>query len=262
LGAERFFAAPGILPGDTALLAGLSTIDGYDALDVASFDGYRAFALKPERNPLLDWNAQGAELTSPGFALLGVRALLFHEARELEGWTLVAGPEGAPEPAEVWIYAADAPLPRAFCVPRVLRRRDVLADLANFDPRREAFLEEPFGFRLEAPFERAEVRLRERAAESLVYEVELDGEGLFVATEQHFPGWRLRVDGRPREILRANSIFRGVFLEAGTHELRFEYAPASWLWGRLAGLLGLACLGLGLWRARASGLTPGRRRNP
>lgn len=247
---QRVLAAPGILPPNTGLLAGLATIDGYDAMDVASFDGYRAFALKPGRNPLLDWNAEGVELESAAFRLFGVRALLFHTPRRLDGWTLVAGPEGAPESAEVYVYAADDPLPRAFCVPRTLRRREVLEDLASFDPRHSAFVEEPFSFEIEAPFEEARVTLVERAPERLVYEVALDGDGLFVSTEQHFPGWRLEVDGQARDILRVDSIFRGVFLEAGEHELRFEYAPESWRWGKLIGALGLLLLVLGTIRAR------------
>jgi len=134
----------------------------------------------------------------------------------------------------------------------------VLEDLANFDPRHEAFLERPFDFEIEAPFEQARVQLLERKPESLAYTVDLDGEGLFVTTEQHFPGWQLEVDGLAREILRVDSIFRGVFLEAGKHRLRFVYAPASWRWGRLLGLLGLALLGLGALAAKRCGDRSGR----
>ena len=249
-GSGRLMAARGILPANTTLLAGLATIDGYDAMDVDTFDGFRPYALKPGRSPLLDWDAEGVDLGSPAFRLFGVRALLLHTQRELPGWTLVAGPRDAPDRAEVFVYEANAPLEREFCVSRLRPRSEVLADPAGFDPAREVFLEEPVEFELERPFTSSRVVTVERAPERLVFEVELDGEGLFVSTEQHFPGWRLEVNGQERPILRANSIFRGVFLEEGTHRLEFTYEPASWRLGKALGALGLLLLALGVWRAR------------
>ena len=239
---ERVLAGPGVLPGNTALLAGLTTLDGYDALDVASFDGYRAFALQPGRNPLLDWNADGVALDSAAFRLFGVRALLFSGPRTLEGWTLVAGPEGAPADAEVYVYAADAPLPRAFCVPRVSTKASVMERLASFDPSAEAFVEGEVELEIDSPFEEARVTEVARGPERVEYLVELDGEGLFVLTDQHFPGWELEVDRAPREILRTNSIFRGAFLTPGEHRLVFSYRPSSWRLGLALGAAGLALL--------------------
>ncbi len=239
---ERVFAGPGVLPGNTALLEGLTTLDGYDALDVASFDGYRAFALQSGRNPLLDWNADGAALGSAAFRLFGVRALLFGAPRQLEGWTLVAGPDGAPADTEVYVYAADAPLPRAFCVPRVSTKASVMERLASFDPLAEAFVEGELELELESPFEEAQVTEIARTPERVEYRVELDGEGLFVLTDQHFPGWELEVDRAPREILRTNSIFRGAFLTPGEHSLVFRYRPPAWRLGLALGAAGLALL--------------------
>lgn len=242
---ERFVAAPGILPGNTALLQGLSTIDGYDALDVDSFDGYRAFALKPGRNPLLHWNADGIDLTSPAFRLFGVRLLLQHVQRDLPGWTLIAGPVGADITTEVFIYRANEPLPRAYCVSELLTREEVLADPSAFDPRRQAFLENSLSYELRAPFTTSETTALELSEERLQYEVTLDGEGLFLCTEQHFPGWTLTVDGDETPILRVNSIFRGVLLSPGTHQLVFEYDPDSWRRGLWLAALGALILGLG-----------------
>jgi len=246
---ERVLAEAGILPGDSVLLTRASTIGGYDAMDVASFDGFRAHALRPGRNPLLDWDADGVDLESAAFRLFGVRVLLTHAPRELEGWRLVAGPRGAPAEAEVHVYEAVDPLPRSFCVPRLVEREAVLRAPAAFDPRSSAFLEGPASLELEAPFSESRVRELSRTPEVLEFEVELDGEGLFVSTEQHFPGWRVTVDGAPRELLRVDSIFRGVYLAAGRHELRFEYAPESWRRGKLLGLVGLAGLLVGLFLA-------------
>jgi len=239
---ERFFADVGILPGDTALLRGLTTVDGYDALDVASFDGYRAYALLPGANPLIDWNASGADLASPAFELFGVRFLLFRSPQALPGWSLAAGPKGAPERTEVYIYEAEDPMPRAFCVGRIVTRASALANLDGFEPRREAFLEDPLTFEIESPFEAATVTPIEAQANRSAYRVELDGEGLFVVTDQWFPGWHATVDGEARPLLRADSIFRGILLGPGEHEVVLRYAPASLRWGLAAGAAGLLTL--------------------
>jgi len=247
---ERILADTGILPGDTALVHGLTTVGGYDAMNVATFDGFRAFALKEGANPLLDWTASGVEPASPAFQLLGVKLLLFHEPRSIPGWRLVAGPRDAPAESEVWILAADDPVPRAFCVPTIVSRKIALGDPAGFDARHSAFLEENDPLAIDDPFERSEVELVSRSAHALEYEVELDGEGLFVLTEQHYPGWRATVDGEERPILRADSLFRALYLDAGSHRVRFEYAPDSWRIGGLVGLLGLALLVVGAIVAR------------
>jgi hypothetical protein len=235
---KRFVAAPGILPADTALLSGLSTINGYDAMDVASFDGYRAFAMKPGRNPLLAWNADGIELSAPAFRLLCVEILLTHSVRIQPGWELVAGPEHPENVTEVYVYRATDSLPRAYCVSRIRTLEEVLEEPGSFDPEHEAFLTGEFSVELTKPFTNSRVLEKLRSAERLEYEVELDGEGLFFCTEQFFPGWNLWVDGQPRPIRRVNSIFRGTFLEGGLHHLRFEYQPQPWRWGLWLGGLG------------------------
>ncbi len=236
---QRLVAEAGILPGDTALLAGLTTIDGYDAMDVASFDGYRAFALKPGSNPLLDWNARGMDLRSPAFRLLGVRVMLSQGAVAPPGWRLIAGPDHQQHQTEVFIFEAEQPLPRAFCIPQLVTREAALSDLESFDPERTVFLEDSFTVELAKPFKSAEVRELFRAPERLAYAVSLDGEAIFLSTEQHFPGWRVSVDGQPRALLRANSIFRAVHLGAGEHVVVFEYTPASRQRGAWIALLGL-----------------------
>jgi uncharacterized membrane protein YfhO len=50
------------------------------------------------------------------------------------------------------------------------------------------------------------------------------------------------VDGRPAPILPANHLFRAVPVDAGTHRVRFVYAPASFRVGVASTLLGLVLL--------------------
>ena len=241
LGSRRYFAEPGVLPANTGMVRGLRALDGYDGLDPASFDGYRSAVLRPDVQPLLGFSARHAQLSQAPFRLFGVGALVLAGPIDAPGFELLASPDGsAAQRAECWIYRAIDPLPRAFCVPRTLPRDQVLADLENFDPLSAAFLEDGAHFESSAAFTRASVREIAWRNDSVELEVELDGAGLLVLTEQYFPGWTVAVNGVQRPLLRADSIFRAVALEAGRQTVVFRYAPWSFalgLWLALCGLL-------------------------
>ena len=62
-----------------------------------------------------------------------------------------------------------------------------------------------------------------------------------------FPGWRAAVDGLGSEIYRTDYLFRGVFVPAGQHVVRFVYEPVPFRLGAALSLLTiLALLGLPL----------------
>jgi hypothetical protein len=62
-------------------------------------------------------------------------------------------------------------------------------------------------------------------------------DSFLVLARVHYPGWVVRVDGKPAELLRANLAFCAVELAEGEHEVELSYEPASWRWGlRFAGL--------------------------
>jgi len=256
LGDRRLFAAPGILPSNTPLVAGLATLDGYDALDPASFDGFRAAALRPGAHALLDWNAEGARTNAPAFRLLGVGALLLHTDSPPSGWSTIAGPRDAQRHAEVFIAVPDDPLPTAFCVPRVTPRAELVQRAADFDPRAEAFVEDADHFTLDTPFTTSRVEALESQPELERFHVTLDGEGLFLHSAQHFPGWEVTVDGEPRDLLRVNSLFRGVHLEAGEHEVTFHYRPTSWRYGWWIACAGFTLICAVMLRARRGAAQP------
>jgi uncharacterized membrane protein YfhO len=47
---------------------------------------------------------------------------------------------------------------------------------------------------------------------------------LFV-TDKYFPGWQVYVNGKRERLYRANRIFKGVFVDAGQNQVRFEFVP-------------------------------------
>ncbi|MCE9593051.1 MAG: YfhO family protein [Planctomycetes bacterium] len=228
LGSARYLADPGVLPANTGMIDGLRCLDGYDSMDVASFDLLRPLLVKPGVHPLLGFHARGIDLDSPLFALFGVGMLALAAPLEHPDWEYVAGPAvGDREYAEVFLYRAKHPLPRAFCVGKSVPIEQVQADPKSFDPRREVFLAEGRTFTPPNPLTTFNVHERETTGDSSRYLVDLDGAGMFVVSEQHYPGWTVEVDGRAQDLHLVDGIFRGVELDPGEHEVVFRYRPTA-----------------------------------
>ena len=66
-------------------------------------------------------------------------------------------------------------------------------------------------------------------------ELQAEGPGVLVLSEIAYPGWRVTVDGKAREVETTEGLLRAVRLEAGVHEVAFIYRPLS------------VYAGLGLW---------------
>jgi hypothetical protein len=229
LGSARYLADPGVLPANTGMIDGLRCLDGYDSMDVASFDLFRPLLVKPGVHPLLGFHARGIDLDAPLFELFGVGMLALAAPLEHPDWEYVAGPAaGDREYAEVFLYRAKDPLPRAFCVGKSVPVEQVQADPQSFDPRRECFLSDGRVFAPPNPVTDYNVHERETTTDRLRYLVDLDGAGVFVVSEQHYPGWTVEVDGRAQELHVVDGIFRGVELAEGEHEVIFRYRPTYW----------------------------------
>jgi hypothetical protein len=83
-------------------------------------------------------------------------------------------------------------------------------------------------------------------------EVELDARlerpGLVILSDIAYPGWRLRIDGRPAAILRVNGVMRGALVTAGAHRLLYTYEPWSFKLGLATSCAGLV-MALAVWIA-------------
>jgi hypothetical protein len=145
----------------------------------------------------------------------------------------------------VIVEAVPEPLPRAYAVGGVrvadgIQGLMALIDPA-FDPRREIVLPEgrpaaaPAGFRGQA-------RVVRESADRVQLEAELSAGGYVVLVDGHDPGWRVRVDGRPADLLRANVAFRAVAVPAGRHAVEMVYRPTAALAGLVVSGITLAAL--------------------
>lgn len=151
------------------------------------------------------------------------------------------------------IYENPQAVPRAFVTYRV---RSAPADADTllgamsspaFDPLAESFVEgpPPFATTDDAPRGHPAVFVRDDETDVELAST-LARSGLVVLADSFYPGWHATVDGVAAPIVATNHLFRGVPVPAGTHRVRFVYAPASVRIGGLLSVLG-ACLVVALW---------------
>jgi hypothetical protein len=158
-----------------------------------------------------------------------------------------------PTEANDGLWRNPGALPRAFLVRRARPIADADAAFAAvsapaFRPRDEAIVEAPLDAELggEPILAGETARVVRRDAEEAVVAVRAASPALLVVTDTHYPGWSARLDGEAAEMRRVDFAFRGVVVPAGTHEVRFTYAPRSVAWGSALSAIGVA-LAAALW---------------
>ncbi len=149
---------------------------------------------------------------------------------------------------QVVIYRNHNNLGRFFAVDRyeVLPAKEVLARIksANFDPARVALLEEDPGRTLPQdtlPLQFS-YEIQEYTPNRVVARVTLSRPALVIYSGNAYPYYEARVDGRPVRVWTTDYVLRGVFVEAGTHTLEFEYHHRFWKRGGALSLLSLVLM--------------------
>ncbi|MEX1223696.1 MAG: YfhO family protein, partial [Pirellulales bacterium] len=84
--------------------------------------------------------------------------------------------------------------------------------------------------------------------------VRSQGDALLILTESFHPGWQVRIDGQPGEVLRVYGDFIGVEVPDGASRVELRFRPASLRYGALLSACGLVLLwvshGCSVWRNR------------
>lgn len=164
---------------------------------------------------------------SPAYDFVAVKYLIAPRGATLSSkWT----PQ-PPADAELQLFENAHAWPRASIVfqsivePDRERALDLIRSNA-FDPRETVLLDS--GVPISRPAATANVQIVSSANNSVILDATLSQDGYLVLSDAYYPGWRVWVDGREGELLRANYAFRTVSLTAGRHTVRFQFDPLSW----------------------------------
>ena len=69
------------------------------------------------------------------------------------------------------------------------------------------------------------VEMTENSDNRISFNVKTPNDGILISKERYNSNWKVKVGGEERELLNANLLFRGVFVEAGENEVVFEFTP-------------------------------------
>jgi hypothetical protein len=263
----RIYAVRSELPYHVVAQAGLEVVDGMNSFQ---FEPYVEF-IKQASGCNLPGVAASVppcstnEVSSTAYrdampdpALLGLFNVRYVvTSMELKGpeWILRDAVDGER------LYENRRVLPRAFGVGRV----EMVADrpalwqrLAQVDVQESALIEtremdvplpqEPF---------HAPAQVLEHRSNHIRVHIEMPGDGVLVLGEVWTPGWKATDNGRPSQVIRVNGALRGVYLEAGAHEVVLRFVPRALVGGLAISLFTiLACtvalIAVGPVRRRAS----------
>lgn len=189
---------------------------------------------------------ESVDRDSPFYDFLGVKYLVAATDENLaDKWTRLP----VADPTLV-VYENSQVLPRAFMAFTSIIEPDPeqalrLIQEARFDPATAVLLEkgEPFtGIGGDA-----QVEITGMSNNTLELLVESEQAGYLVVSDTYYPGWQVWVNGEEGELLRANTIFRALFLEGGTSTVRFAYESTAVTWGAIVSLLTWLAVAVGIF---------------
>ena len=114
----------------------------------------------------------------------------------------------------------------------------------RFDPSQVALVEEPVDFKVDLFDHEAQAEIQEITDTRVVVRTQAKSPAFLVTSDIYYPGWKVTVDGQPAHLYQTDFVLRGVRLEPGRHEVRFEFHPRIFYMGlSVSGLTVLLFLG-------------------
>lgn len=214
------------LTANWPMLYGLYDASGYDSIKLADYGKLMLLldtTSAPSDTKILD--------------MLNVKYLLVLDEMDSKGYKLVKkGP--------AYLYENANVLPRAFLVSSYNVLKNEL-DIANrlkskdFNPAKEVILKEepqlPLQERKLLPargsYIREKVQITKYSPNEVLINAVVNSPKFLVLSDSYYPGWKAYVDGRPDKIYVANYILRAVYLDSGSHTVRFVFDPFSFKLG-------------------------------
>jgi hypothetical protein len=213
---------------------GLRSVFGYGALEMAALEDFVASVPDPR--------ATTYDILGATYAIAPVPLEQFSQG---EGALSLLDHTGA-----VWVYRRE----RAFPVVRLVYQAEIIQGRAatiervhqpGFDPATTAILEQPPDCELgPAPAASGRAHIVEERPGYWLIETESASPALLLVSESAYPGWQVRVGGRPATALTAYGVIRAVCIPAGTHLVEWRFMPTIFVAG---GVLTVAALLLVVW---------------
>ncbi|OGH04055.1 MAG: hypothetical protein A2W22_00315 [Candidatus Levybacteria bacterium RBG_16_35_11] len=180
--------------------------------------------------------------------LLGVKYIL-NESVEMKA-DLTTFPEASY--SLVWqkspfqIYENKAALPRFFLANNYAVKRDkndILNSIydKNLDLRKTLILEEEPKISINKET-KGSVSLISYKPNQVEFKTKSNGNSLLFLSDNYFPGWEVRMDGKKWHLQRANYTFRAVPVPEGEHAVIMNYSPQLFNFGLKIGAFGLILL--------------------
>jgi len=156
---------------------------------------------------------------------------------------------------KVKIYENLQVLPRAYLVPKAIMLKDnekVLKTIqeVNFNPRasilitkreyekaRNDFIKGEENLSIDAF--KGKVKILKYSNNCVEIETEANDSSYLVLADNYYPGWKVYVNGKKKNILRVNYNLRGVILPRGNNRVLFSFEPLSFKIGASISLLTL-----------------------
>jgi hypothetical protein len=248
-----------ILQPSTNYMYEYQIIRGYDGLELPEYNDLINIMKRDAWVDIHHYNSTTLDYASPVLDLLGVRYILSEDdlsdtpglKKVLDGPVKIFENEEALERAFVvgrWIstdmlvrlLGEDLEAALAYLKPALSVQDFDIKEVASTRDSMIKFVADHFNFRDWAIVDEevecqgggsGEVTIRSMEEEKILLDVEMKGEGLLIVTENYFPGWEARVDGKETKIVRADVTFKAIPLTDGRHEVELTYNPVSFYGG-------------------------------
>ncbi len=166
------------------------------------------------------------------------------------------------ETRETKVYENPDYLPRAWLVSKVTVTENTsqisqtLLD-ASFNPREEALLESSLDSRLNSLGKKAskefspdtslpmpQVRFERQSPNRFTVETQTPQPAFLVISQNWYPGWKAKVNGKSEPVKRVDGALMGVYLGSGSSKVAFSFRPTHFYWGVSLSSLALLTLAL------------------
>ncbi|MDD5139083.1 MAG: hypothetical protein PHY43_02350 [Verrucomicrobiales bacterium] len=93
----------------------------------------------------------------------------------------------------------------------------------NFDPQQTVLVAAPLPAAPSTNQNSGTVEFKSYKPTDIIFDTKSEAPSVLLLNDRFDVNWRVRVDGKPAELLRCNFIMRGVYLPAGPHTVEFQF---------------------------------------